>query len=109
MSRPAILRGVSKCVSANAARRRHSDSLIGLRVSATFMTTSLAKVRCQPLEFGHGQIGRAHAELQSLMRISYAVFCLKNKNQHNTSYNTPTPDSNTLKITVKLTILRPPY
>src|SRR3546814_5913691 len=23
------------------------------------------------------QIGRAHAELQSLMRISYAVFCLK--------------------------------
>src|SRR3546814_3577499 len=26
-----------------------------------------------------GQIGRAHAELQSLMRISYAVFCLKKK------------------------------
>src|SRR3546814_5208448 len=25
------------------------------------------------------QIGRAHAELQSLMRISYAVFCLKKK------------------------------
>src|SRR3546814_4473235 len=28
-----------------------------------------------------GQIGRAHAELQSLMRISYAVFCLKKKKQ----------------------------
>src|SRR3546814_5856197 len=27
------------------------------------------------------QIGRAHVELQSLMRISYAVFCLKKKNQ----------------------------
>src|SRR3546814_7020025 len=27
--------------------------------------------------FGGTQIGRAHAELQSLMRISYAVFCLK--------------------------------
>src|SRR3546814_8870789 len=26
------------------------------------------------------EIGRAHVELQSLMRISYAVFCLKNKN-----------------------------
>src|SRR3546814_2890390 len=26
------------------------------------------------------QIGRAHSELQSLMRISYAVFCLKKKN-----------------------------
>src|SRR3546814_6128851 len=25
------------------------------------------------------EIGRAHAELQSLMHISYAVFCLKNK------------------------------
>src|SRR3546814_3461304 len=30
------------------------------------------------------QIGRAHAELQSLMRISYAVFCLKKKKKkHN--------------------------
>src|SRR3546814_9453228 len=28
------------------------------------------------------EIGRAHVELQSLMRISYAVFCLKNKKQH---------------------------
>src|SRR3546814_10207851 len=35
------------------------------------------------------QIGRAHAELQSLMRISYAVFCLKKKkkNQKNTDNN----------------------
>src|SRR3546814_5929064 len=29
------------------------------------------------------QIGRAHVELQSLMRISYAVFCLKKKKTHN--------------------------
>src|SRR3546814_1869934 len=29
------------------------------------------------------QIGRAHSELQSLMRISYAVFCLKKKQQNN--------------------------
>src|SRR3546814_3584389 len=28
------------------------------------------------------EIGRAHVELQSLMRISYAVFCLKKKRQH---------------------------
>src|SRR3546814_3343332 len=27
----------------------------------------------------HEEIGRAHSELQSLMRISYAVFCLKKK------------------------------
>src|SRR3546814_7570287 len=31
-------------------------------------------------EVGDWEIGRAHAELQSLMRISYAVFCLKKKN-----------------------------
>src|SRR3546814_8114035 len=31
-----------------------------------------------------GTIGRAHVELQSLMRISYAVFCLKNKNNKTT-------------------------
>src|SRR3546814_3296108 len=29
------------------------------------------------------QIGRAHVELQSLMRISYAVFCLKKKTKVN--------------------------
>src|SRR3546814_2909572 len=28
----------------------------------------------------NAQIGRAHVELQSLMRHSYAVFCLKKKN-----------------------------
>src|SRR3546814_4628603 len=28
---------------------------------------------------GSTEIGRAHVELQSLMRISYAVFCLKKK------------------------------
>src|SRR3546814_6366255 len=31
------------------------------------------------------KIGRAHVELQSLMRSSYAVFCLK-KNNNNTQY-----------------------
>src|SRR3546814_2465829 len=35
-----------------------------------------------------GEIGRAHVELQSLMRISYAVFCLKKKttNPQRSSY-----------------------
>src|SRR3546814_4116473 len=31
----------------------------------------------------HEQIGRAHVELQSLMRSSYAVFCLKKQKQTN--------------------------
>src|SRR3546814_7845927 len=34
----------------------------------------------------NAQIGRATSELQSLMRISYAVFCLKKKKT--TTYNT---------------------
>src|SRR3546814_10286322 len=34
------------------------------------------------------QIGRAHVELQSLMRISYAVFCLKKKNTETTTITT---------------------
>src|SRR3546814_4351536 len=33
------------------------------------------------------QIGRAHSELQSLMRISYAVFCLKKKKQNQSTHN----------------------
>src|SRR3546814_4479130 len=33
-------------------------------------------------QVGHEQIGRAHVELQSLMRSSYAVFCLKKKKLH---------------------------
>src|SRR3546814_7105016 len=40
----------------------------------------VATVRRGPT-FRRGQIGRAHVELQSLMRLSYAVFCLK-KNKH---------------------------
>src|SRR3546814_8923764 len=32
---------------------------------------------------GPSEIGRAHVELQSLMRISYAVFCLKKKIKNN--------------------------
>src|SRR3546814_8109678 len=41
----------------------------------------------------NAEIGRAHSELQSLMRISYAVFCLKKKKthyDHKTQTNTTT-------------------
>src|SRR3546814_8431566 len=33
------------------------------------------------------EIGRHTSELQSLMRISYAVFCLKKKNNNTTKYS----------------------
>src|SRR3546814_4662572 len=40
------------------------------------------------------EIGRATSELQSLMRISYAVFCLKKKNkQSRTTMKQSSPDN----------------
>src|SRR3546814_4354427 len=41
------------------------------------------------------EIGRAHVELQSLMRISYAVFCLNKKTEHNIHH---TDKHNTMHI-----------
>src|SRR3546814_6549256 len=38
------------------------------------------------------KIGRAHVELQSLMRISYAVFCLQKKNNTEHTNTTKTQD-----------------
>src|SRR3546814_5263338 len=37
------------------------------------------------------------SELQSLMRISYAVFCLKKKKNHNTNTQTPTKTTTTIR------------
>src|SRR3546814_9105030 len=37
-------------------------------------------------KIAQNEIGRAHVELQSLMRISYAVFCLKKKKTKTTEY-----------------------
>src|SRR3546814_9808936 len=47
--------------------------LCGLGVAAV-QCAAQAELREYPVV---QEIGRAHAELQSLMRISYAVFCLK--------------------------------
>src|SRR3546814_8507758 len=47
-------------------------------ISIGLWTTLITYLVCIPLGI---EIGRAHVELQSLMRISYAVFCLKKKTQ----------------------------
>src|SRR3546814_6715711 len=44
------------------------------------------------------EIGRAHVELQSLMRISSAVFCLKKKQKTTTHTLTPTTSTHTHTI-----------
>src|SRR3546814_9496191 len=41
------------------------------------------------------------SELQSLMRISYAVFCLKKKKQTKRTYITSTNSNNTLNLRIK--------
>src|SRR3546814_3631582 len=43
---------------------------------------SLAKIREGLLGLSFGRSEEHTSELQSLMRISYAVFCLKKKNKH---------------------------
>src|SRR3546814_4323092 len=56
---------------------------------------------CLHIEIGHGKSGMMRSEehtseLQSLMRISYAVFCLKKKNKTNKS-----PQQNKLSKLIK--------
>src|SRR3546814_14483776 len=50
-----------------------------LRPLAAVMEQGRAHNAAHPGFFDAEKIGRAHVELQSLMRISYAVFCLKKK------------------------------
>src|SRR3546814_8738606 len=42
------------------------------------------------VDAGVDEIGRATSELQSLMRISYAVFCLKKKKRNTTNHKAHT-------------------
>src|SRR3546814_7642420 len=55
-----------------------------------------------PAADGDGARSEEHtSELQSLMRISYAVFCLKKKNKHKNTHNT---NNQTTTSTYKYTI-----
>src|SRR3546814_1785096 len=52
------------------SRRLHGKVAVGARCPA------------RPLRYQQGRSEEHTSELQSLMRISYAVFCLKKKNNH---------------------------
>src|SRR3546814_8942563 len=64
---------------------------------------------CCPISFWgcvnqDNEIGRAHVELQSLMRISYAVFCMKNTNKKtDTQYDRSETNSKPLKYNTTYT------
>src|SRR3546814_10080253 len=51
----------------------------GIKHIEAISTEALKTRRRNPRAWAQREIGRAHSELQSLMRISYAVFCLKKK------------------------------
>src|SRR3546814_2151345 len=52
----------------------------GERGAGRLRAAGVPRARAAPVDAAQGaEIGRAHVELQSLMRISYAVFCLKKK------------------------------
>src|SRR3546814_9481437 len=59
-----------------AAKRKNEEGLWLLSMAGTLLDP-------KRIEAEIGKIGRAPSELQSLMRISYAVFCLKKKKLKN--------------------------
>src|SRR3546814_4462480 len=75
------VRGVAEATRRGASGR---SGLVGEDRAAGLLRNGFTDLLRVVAEF-HGQIGRAQSELQSLMRISYAVFCLKKKqNSHPT-------------------------
>src|SRR3546814_4361624 len=58
--------------------RLHHDAAVAPRPNHSIAVPMSLSPR--PERFTAIEIGRAHVELQSLMRISYAVFCLKKNN-----------------------------
>src|SRR3546814_2331849 len=70
---------------------RHLMAVTAARVTVGTSAVALktAGTGGQSLRIKNGEIGRAPSELQSLMRISYAVFCLKKKKKEtpNDNYN----------------------
>src|SRR3546814_10017607 len=96
-----LLRSVAQPVSAVAAIPETSAARAARSEGKTVITHHLSTgrgrpprakdLRRQPLRQGQPSPERRSeehtSELQSLMRISYAVFCLKKKKQHNKTHN----------------------
>src|SRR3546814_9060800 len=79
---PRCLRGdsVSSEASASMALRSSLERLAGTATSMVTSSEPVLPLRATPLPATRNTRSEEHtSELQSLMRISYAVFCLKNK------------------------------
>src|SRR3546814_3211447 len=81
--------GPSCATAARAHRRCHGRCscawLHAARCRGAGFARHGSRTQCAGIGYlaGSAQIGRAPSELQSLMRISYAVFCLKKKKNIN--------------------------
>src|SRR3546814_10391793 len=89
------------------ARRKAAATVLLQASSATSLAVTSRRVQDRAIGSTLPQSFRAGArrseehtsELRSLMRISYAVFCLKKKNKSHLSHNhSPKHDPHTLKI-----------
>src|SRR3546814_3857271 len=76
---PVIARTRSRIVSRSAMRS--ASSLVRHWTSTAGVSSPPGAVIAKAAMSPDLKIGRAHVELQSLMRISYAVFCLKKKKE----------------------------
>src|SRR3546814_13228939 len=75
--RPGQLDRQRLAVTVAGLARRHANPAFGDAIFLDIVADAVLEADADaPLEH---EIGRAHVELQSLMRNSYAVFCLKKK------------------------------
>src|SRR3546814_3896752 len=82
-------------VAAKLMQQHHHEKRIGhCKQAATEMTADIIAVVPALMQCDPHRSEEHTSELQSLMRISYAVFCLKKKKQTNTPAN-PTQDAST--------------
>src|SRR3546814_10753214 len=94
----------SRCSAVMTARS--ALTLASLIVGSAIIPANIFMLSSSPcpLALGRSKIGRHTSELQSLMRISYAVFCLKKKKR--TMNNITQPDkSQTIEKTKQQTQL----
>src|SRR3546814_2573385 len=88
-----VQRAVHPTAPGRAHHHRHGEVAVGAVVDASRLRHQLVEPRVDEvgeLDLDDGAEVRSEehtSELQSLMRISYAVFCLKKKNKELTQYH----------------------
>src|SRR3546814_7675184 len=72
--------------------RENETKLVVVTTTGLFKGTDVCLIDAAMLD-PYNRLEEHTSELQSLMRISYAVFCLKKKNRYNKTNTTTTPNS----------------